>query len=147
MFLALGDPVRALPGEFSGETPPGARRVEVFSPGCLVVEGEAYAGNEGLPDAIARCESVRDWPLIVLVDDAAEATASTELFLWTAFTRFEPAADLSGREKREARFHVGLTPPVVIDARMKPWYPEVMAVDEPTKDLVDRRWAEYGIPD
>jgi len=147
IFLALGDPVRELPGEFSGETPPGVRRVEVFSPGCLVVEGEAYEGNEGLPGTIAAHASVREWPLVVMVDDAAEATASTELFLWTTFTRFEPAADLHGREKREARFHVGLTPPVVIDARMKPWYPEVMAVDEATKDLVEHRWAEYGIPD
>jgi hypothetical protein len=30
---------------------------------------------------------------------------------------------------------------------MKPWYPEVMAVDGETRDLVDRRWGEYGIPD
>jgi len=147
IFLGLGDPVRTLPGEFTGDPPPGARRVEVFSPGCLVVEGEAYEGNEGLPATIAAHASLRDWPLIVLVDDAAEATASTELFLWTTFTRFEPAADLHGREKREARFHVGLTPPVVIDARLKAWYPDVMAVDDETKDLVDRRWDEYGIPD
>jgi hypothetical protein len=36
---------------------------------------------------------------------------------------------------------------VVFDARMKPWYPEVMEVDDETRDLVDRRWSEYRIPD
>ena len=83
--------------------------------------------------------------LVVLTDEPHRAAAGAMNFLWTTFTRFEPAADLHGREKRETRFHVGLTAPVVIDARMKPWYPEVMAVDEETKDLVDRRWDEYGI--
>ena len=109
-------------------------------PAALTEErAELISAQEALNLALAQARSE--------VDDAAEATASTELFLWTTFTRFEPAADLTGREKREARFHVELVPPVVINARMKPWYPEVMAVDEPTKALVDRRWAEYGIPD
>jgi 4-hydroxybenzoate decarboxylase subunit C len=57
----------------------------------------------------------------------------------------EPAADIHGREATAARFHVALTPPVVFDCRMKPSYPEVMEVDAATRELVDRRWADYGI--
>jgi len=57
----------------------------------------------------------------------------------------EPAADIHGAAERVQRFHVGLEPPVVFDCRMKPWYPEVMEVDDATRDLVDRRWDEYGI--
>jgi hypothetical protein len=83
--------------------------------------------------------------MVVLVDDVGEATASTELFLWTTFTRMEPAGDIHGREEIVARLHVGLEPPVVWDCRMKTWYPPVLEVDEPTRTLVDRRWAEYGI--
>jgi len=145
IFLALGGPKRDLPEAYEGGLPPGARRVEVFAPGCLVVEGEPYEGHEDLAGRIAAHEGLAPWPLTVLVDDAEEATASAELFLWTTFTRMEPAADLHGKASRVERFHVGLEGPVVIDARMKPWYPEVMEVDEPTKDLVDRRWDEYGI--
>lgn len=145
ILLALGDPIRKLPTEYEGGLPSGTRRVEVFAPGCLVVEGQAFEGNEDLADRIAAHAGLADWPLAVLVDDAAEATASTKLFQWTTFTRFEPAADLHGRERATRRFHTGLVPPVVIDARMKPWYPGVMAVDEETRDLVDRRWNEYGI--
>ncbi len=145
IFLALGEARRELPAGFDGEPPEGTRRVECFIPGCLVVEGESFETAKDLPKRIARRAEFTDWPLIVLVDDAEEATSSTELFLWTTFTRMEPAADLHGRERHVERFHVGLTGPLVIDARMKPWYPEVMEVDEETKDLVDRRWNEYGI--
>lgn len=145
MFLALGEAKRKLPSEFSGSLPGGAHRVETFIPGCLVVAGEGFEAERDLPERLARHADFAHWPLIVLVDDADEATKNTELFLWTTFTRMEPAADLHGKERPVDRFHVGIEGPLVIDARMKPWYPEVMAVDEETKDLVDRRWNEYGI--
>jgi UbiD family decarboxylase len=146
IFVAIGEPRRQLPDAYAGGLPPGARRVETFAPGCLVVEGAAYETEKDLPDRLAQHAGFDDWPLVVLVDDAEEATASAELFLWTTFTRMEPAADLHGRGQIVSRFHVGLEGPVVIDARMKPWYPEVMEVDDATRDLVDRRWNEYGVP-
>lgn len=34
-------------------------------------------------------------------------------------------------------------PPIVIDARMKPGYPEELFCDEAAAKLVDRRWNEY----
>ena len=145
VFLALGEPVRQLPETYSGGLPPGARRVEVFAPGCLVIEGEPFAREKDLASRVARHAGLDGWPLAILVDDAAEATRTTELFLWTAFTRMEPAADVHARATRVERYHVGLEGPVVIDSRMKPHYPEVIAVDEATRDLVDRRWGEYRI--
>jgi UbiD family decarboxylase len=145
ILLALGDPRRTLPERFEGPAPTGARRVEVFAPGCLVVQGEAYEDRKDLAATLTRDDALTPWPLTVLVDDAEEATRSTELFLWTTFTRMEPAADLHGRSSSVERFRVALEGPVVIDARMKPWYPPVLEVDEPTRDLVDRRWPEYGI--
>jgi UbiD family decarboxylase len=147
IFLALGEARRELPDRFEGDPPAGVRRVEVFEPGCLVVEGEAYGGARDLPARIAAGPGLSSWPLVVLVDDAGEATRSSELFLWTTFTRMEPAADLHGRDSVVERFHVGLEGPVVVDARMKPGYPEVMEVDEETRDLVERRWGEYAVPD
>ncbi|MHC4860329.1 MAG: UbiD family decarboxylase domain-containing protein, partial [Planctomycetota bacterium] len=147
ILLGLGEARRSLPEAYEGALPPGARRVETFTPGCLVVEGPRFDAEEGLAARIAGHPDLEPWPLVVLVDDAEEATRSTELFLWTTFTRMEPAADLYGRESHVDRFHVGLEGPVVIDARMKPWYPEVMEVDEETRDRVDGRWDEYAIPD
>jgi UbiD family decarboxylase len=148
MILGLGEAARPLPERWdaSAPLPDGVRAARAFCRGCLVVEGRPYADEKGQAGRIAAFDGWRDWPVVVLVDDVAEATASTELFLWTTFTRMEPAADIHGREQHVSRFHVGLEPPVVFDCRMKPWYPEVLEVDAATRDLVDRRWNEYGIP-
>ena len=56
-------------------------------------------------------------------------------FLWTTFTRFEPAADIHAANRRIIRNHIAYTAPVVIDARMKPWYPKELSCREDTADL------------
>jgi 3-polyprenyl-4-hydroxybenzoate decarboxylase len=146
MLLGLGEPRRELPSAFSGESlPDGVAAARPFCRGCLVVQGRPYTDEKDQAARIAREPTFADWPLVVLVDDLEEATRNAELFLWTTFTRMEPAGDVHGREQHVERFHVGLEPPVVFDCRMKPWYPEVMEVDDETRDLVDRRWDEYGI--
>ena len=35
------------------------------------------------------------------------------------------------------------TPPILIDARMKPWFPAEVECDPDTARLVSERWAEY----
>ena len=147
MLVGVGAPVRALPEKWDAGAalPDGIRSARAFCRGCLVAQGRPFADEKDQAARIARFDGFRDWPLVVLVDDAAEATSSNELFLWTTFTRMEPAADIHGREQRVARFHVGLEAPVVFDCRMKPTYPAVVEVDAGTRELVDRRWAEYGI--
>jgi hypothetical protein len=64
-------------------------------------------------------------------------------FLWTTFTRFEPGADIRAASSRVVRHHVSYTPPIVIDARMKPWYPTEVSCDPDTAALVTRRWTDY----
>lgn len=145
VMLATGEAKRTLPSAFSGDLPAGITRAVPFARGCLVVQGRPFAEDREAAVRAARHPAFADWPLLVLVDDADEASRSPELFLWTTFTRMEPARDLHGRETVTARFHTGLLAPAVIDARMKPGYPEVMEVDAATKALVDRRWPEYGI--
>lgn len=145
LFLGLGEPRRTLPTAFEGDLPPGVADARVFVPGCLVLAGKPFVEHEDQPQHVAREAAFRDWPLLVLVDDLVEATASTELFLWTLFTRFEPAGDLFARGMHTKRFHTALEAPLVFDARMRPSYPPVLEVDDATKELVDRRWDEYGI--
>ena len=41
------------------------------------------------------------------------------------------------------RHHVSYTGPLVIDARMKPWYPEELFCDPATAATVTGRWREY----
>ena len=41
------------------------------------------------------------------------------------------------------RHHISYGAPVVIDARMKPGYPDELIVRPDIAELVDRRWHEY----
>ncbi len=84
-----------------------------------------------------------DWPLVVITDEPERAAASPINFLWTTFTRFEPAADIHAASKKVTRNHLSYTPPIVIDARMKPPYPDELFCDPDTAALVTRRWKEY----
>jgi 4-hydroxybenzoate decarboxylase subunit C len=143
VLLGLGDPVRSLPREFTGALPPPFAKALPFCAGCLVVQGPPFAADRDAPQALAKLPAVADWPLVVLVDDAAKAAKSSVNFLWTTFTRFEPAADMHARDLQLVRSCPSWTPPIVIDARMKPSYPKELFCDPDTAQLVSRRWREY----
>ncbi len=65
-------------------------------------------------------------------------------FLWTTFTRFEPAADIHAAERRIVRNHIAYRGPIVIDARLKPGFPKELSCDDETGGArVTRRWKEY----
>jgi UbiD family decarboxylase len=149
VLLGVGDPIRALPSAFTGAPGGRVRDVRVFCPGCAVVAGPSYAEERDAAAAIAADPAFDAWPLVVLVDDAAQAAKSAVNFLWTTFTRFEPAADVHARRTELVRLHPAFTPPIVIDARKKPWYPGELFCDPRTAETVDRRWKEYfphGMP-
>lgn len=140
LLMGLGrEALRPLPESFHGELPQGLAKPKAYLPGTLVVEGEAYNKNPGQPKQLAACAALSDWQVVLLVDDSEAATASLQEFLWTFFTRFEPAADIHAAASSVRRFHVGLAPPIVIDCRLKPWYPHVLEVDPATKERVDQK--------
>lgn len=142
VMLGLGDAVRDLPREFAGELPAGCRRAEVFCGGCLVVEGVPYAEDRDLAARVAREPIFAEWPLVV-VHDRIEYARRAEDFLWATWTRFEPASDIYAAKTSVVRHHLAYQPPVVIDARMKPGYPDELIVRPDVGELVDRRWREY----
>jgi 3-polyprenyl-4-hydroxybenzoate decarboxylase len=113
VLLGLGEPQRELPREFRGALPAGVTRAEVFCPGCLVLQGSPYADEPDEAARLARSGALADWPLVVLHDDALR------------------------------RHHISYTAPLVIDARMKPGYPDELVVRPDIADLVTRRWREY----
>jgi UbiD family decarboxylase len=143
VLLGLGEPIRKLPSEFSGSLPAGLTEARVFCPGCLVVSAPPFASEPDAPKRIAQHAAFADWPLVVLSDDAQRATRSTINFLWTTFTRFDPARDVTGAKVELVHNHASLHPPIALDARMKPWYPVELFADDATSALVTRRWREY----
>ena len=144
VWLGLGDPVRELPRQFTAASVPfGVSDVRVFCGGCLVVGAPAYAAEPDAADRLAREAVFAAWPLVVITDEPARAAASPMNFLWTTFTRFEPAADIHAAERRIVRNHIAYRGPIVIDARLKPNFPKELACDSATAELVTRRWKEY----
>ncbi|MEJ8548600.1 UbiD family decarboxylase [Brevibacillus borstelensis] len=143
IMLGIGNPVRELPKEYTGEGIPNVSHIKAFCGGCLVISGPSFAespqfGEEILPYVNEYC---KEWPMICIVDDTAIAGDQSS-FLWTVFTRFDPAHDLYAKATI-ARNKIRYEGPLVVDARMKPFYPDEVETHPDIAKLVDQRWKEY----
>ncbi len=146
VILGLGEKVRELPREFRGTVASElVRKVRVYCPGCLVVEVPPFAEAKKVVAEVVRQKAFAEggWQLIVAVDDADQAVRSDARFLWTTFTRFEPAGDIHAAETVLDGHKIRYAGPIAIDARMKPWYPGELFCDPETAATVTRRWGEY----
>ncbi len=135
VMLGIGEKKRDLPGTYHGGQPPQITKIRPYSPGCLVVEGEY---SEELLDF----PGLKEWPLVILVDDVEKTLKNEAAFLWTVFTRFEPAADIHAKS-RIVRNHLVFSGPILIDARMKESYPPEVLCDRETSQLVTENWKRY----
>ncbi len=116
------------------------RRQEVFAPGALVVEGPQWHENDTVVEDLLREEAVKAFRVVFLVDDATECARDEASFLWTVFTRFEPASDIHAQETQIRNNHIALSPPIVFDCRIKPWFPPPVQTLPETVDRVDALW-------
>ncbi len=142
ILMGTGDQKRELAREFSGDLPKGVLKARPYCGGCLVVEADSYESDKDLGERIAGSGRFDAWQVVILHDDVSFAD-STEKFLWATWTRFNPATDIYAKAVNVKNNHIGYEAPIVIDARMKPWYPGVVEVRDDIAKLVDRRWAEY----
>lgn len=145
LMVGVGEAKRELKREFTGALPSFVKRAEVYCGGCLVVETEKYdteTDSKNLGEMIAKCGKFDDWQMVV-VHDSVEFARDTNKFLWATWTRFNPATDIYAKSLTVENHHLSYENPIVIDARMKPWYPKEVEVREDIAELVDRRWREY----
>src|SRR5207244_8807313 len=119
----------------------GVAAVRPYCAGCLVVQGPPFGEAPRFAAKMAAHPALAEWPLLVIADDVAVADSS-EAFLWATFTRFEPAGDLYAAGQAVRRHHLSYRPPMAIDARMKPNYPQEVRPARATVEVVDRRWQE-----
>lgn len=142
IMLGLGEPVRELPVEYQAGPLPGVNKIKPYCPGCLLVSGDSYTGQPELAKVLAEQAGpgISSWPLVLLVDDVDAISSQTD-FLWTVFTRFDPAWDIYARTSVQ-RNALQYQLPIIIDARMKPEYPAALTPREDVVKRVDRRWNE-----
>jgi 4-hydroxy-3-polyprenylbenzoate decarboxylase len=151
----------------------GFRRPRVFLPGILVVEGPAYKadavgqvanlphvvgqvanlphladGSDRMVAELCQCynrrDSINGFPLVVVVDRSDFAAGTLENFLWTTFTRSNPAADIYGIESFSQDKHWGCFGSLVIDARVKPHHAPPLVEDPAVTRRVDALAARGG---
>lgn len=143
VIAVAGEKRRALGTEVpaSLRLPDGFRDARVAAPGVLAVSGPRHADRgEDVPrlcDALASSPSLDVFPLVVVVDDAAFVAATFDNFLWTTFTRSNPAADVHGVGAFVRDKAWGCTGSVVIDARAKAHHAPPLVPDPASVRRVD----------
>jgi 4-hydroxy-3-polyprenylbenzoate decarboxylase len=156
VIAAAGPPRRTLPTACDSRLvlpeELGFRRPRVVLPGILVVEGPPYkAGPAGTDPVVAqfcgcynRQDAINGFPLVVLVDRSDFAVESLDNFLWTTFTRSNPASDIDGVEAFHRDKHWGCFGALVIDARSKPHHAPPLVEDPAVTRRVDALAARGG---
>lgn len=144
VLMGIGEPIRELPRSYDEGDIPGISQAVAYCGGCLVVSGASYEKEPELAQRVMEFMHARStkWPLVIVVDDAKATSATQTSFLWTVFTRFNPATDIFAASEIE-HHHLSYKLPLVIDARMKPGYPDELFPREDIVKTVDARWNEY----
>ncbi|HEX3016181.1 MAG TPA: UbiD family decarboxylase [Desulfobacteria bacterium] len=142
IMMGLGEPVRKLPREYTGGPLKRIEKIKPYCGGCLVVSGPSFESAPELAGQLVKEQQTQlsEWPLVIITDDADQIKDQTS-FLWTVFTRFDPANDIFAQTE-VVHNKIRYTAPIVIDARMKPWYPAELTPREDIVKSVDRRWPE-----
>ena len=155
IVAAAGPPLRALPvgidSRLSLPEQLGFGKPRIFLPGILVVEGPPWRGEAGGDRAVDhfcagynRNDAINAFPLVVIVDNSEAASRTLDAFLWTTFTRSDPAADAYGIESFLRDKHWGCFGSLVIDARSKPHHAPPVVEDPETTKRVDALAARGG---
>lgn len=126
--------------------------VRLISDGMLALSMDAFSSHEKaqsemehLTAQLSRLDEEERslFPLLVVCDDAAFLAKNMDNFLWVTFTRSDPARDIYGYSPSMSNKHWGCAPPMIIDARMKPYMPPVLEIDPEVEKEADRILAQY----
>lgn len=146
VVAAAGPAVRELPNEVPGDLrlPSGFTNPKVCLPGVLAIESPKFPSSPATGsaarefcDSISPEELINQFPLLVLVDDSEFTSRTLNNFLWTVFTRSNPASDVDGIGATIEHKHWGCSGSLVIDARIKPHHAPPLIEDPEVTSKVD----------
>lgn len=124
----------------------GIKNVKMCMPGIVALQMNAFQNynhtisemdilNKQLENSIDELKSI---PLIVVCDNADFLSEKFNNFIWTTFTRSNPAKDIYGIDASTNFKHWGCKGPLVIDARSKPHHAPVLEKDPQVEKNIDR---------
>jgi 4-hydroxy-3-polyprenylbenzoate decarboxylase len=154
VIAAAGSIRRELPTEVTSEVALrpalGFDDAKLALPGVLVVKGPAFdvdpegADVHSFIDSYSPDDPINRFPLIIIVDDADFTSETLSNFLWTTFTRSNPATDVYGIGAATLDKHWGCEGSVVIDARIKPHHAPPLIEDPDITRRVEQLAAKGG---
>ena len=126
--------------------PPGFGKIKFFAPGIVVLQGPEHKQKRDTHDPelkklaafLEETKELKDFPLLVVVDDSEFASSNWDNFLWVVFTRSDPATDIYGAGEFIHCKHWGCSGPLIIDARLKSYYAPPLVDDPEIEKKVDK---------
>ncbi|MBC7816950.1 MAG: UbiD family decarboxylase [Planctomycetaceae bacterium] len=158
VIAAAGPSRRELPNAIPSELslPNGFRAPRVAMPGVLVIAAPPFDVRFGASDGeqersiglflrhFDANSPINAFPLITLVDDSEFSARTINDWLWTTFTRSNPAADITGLGAFVHQKHWGCRGSLIIDARSKPHHAPSLIEDPEVTRRVDALFANNG---
>ena len=144
VIAAVGDKKRALLGANPDE------KSGTVIPGVIAMDAQPFTTYKNTEKEIKilstslAAENLDGIMLIVLTDDANFIEQSLNNFLWTTFTRSNPANDIYGVDAFTEHKHWGCNGPLIIDARKKPHHAPDLIKDVEVEKRVDKLFEEGG---
>jgi 4-hydroxy-3-polyprenylbenzoate decarboxylase len=117
---------------------------ELVMPGVIAVNINTFKDYEATEKEIANYtqqiaqQNLEGVMLVILVDDAKFVSETLNNFLWTTFTRSNPANDIYGVDSFTKHKHWGCIGPLIIDARAKPHHAPALIKDIEIEKRVDK---------
>ncbi len=154
IIAAAGPRRRELPSEIPAclRLPAGFNEPHICLPGILAISGPRCEVSRSCADPAieefcalsAGSDSIRAFPLVVIVDDSDFTGRTLNNFLWVTFSRSNPAADIYGIGAATVCKHWGCAGSLVIDARSKPHHAPPLMDDPAIERRVDALGASGG---
>jgi menaquinone biosynthesis decarboxylase len=139
---SAGEPPHRTMQDFSQALKPHITAYRNWRDTMLVVQ--VKSDGRAVVESLLQKPELAHFKFIAAVSDDFPLT-DDELLMWGIFTRFDCARDVvpkSARFQGAWPFYEG---PLGIDATWKKGYPEPIVMDAATKEIVRRRWSDYGI--
>ena len=154
VFAAYGDKRR----ELCIEVPQSLKELNGFINGCVAMPGViALQGNKFIDYNSAKKEMdeleeqlmpdvslLNNIAMIIICDDSNFVSENLRNYIWTTYTRCNPANDIYGVGSFIDNKHWGCRGPLIIDARIKPHHAPPVEKDPETEKRIDKLFEKGG---
>ena len=154
VFAAYGEPLRKLETIIPGalQTLAGFQNPTLIMPGVIALQTAAFTNYDTAKAELGNLNTqlsnenneLKNYPVIIVCDDADFVGKTLNNFLWVTFTRCNPSHDIYGINSFTENKHWGCNGPLVFDARIKPQHAPPVLKDEATEQKINRLFEEGG---